>query len=31
VVFTTESLKLVNGAGAYDVSKSDFVKDEEES
>lgn len=31
VVFTTESLKLVNGAGAYDVSKSDFVKDEEEA
>jgi large subunit ribosomal protein L4 len=28
VVFTTESLKTVNGAGAYDISKSDFVRDE---
>jgi len=29
VIFTRESLKVVNGGGAYDVSKSDFVKDQE--
>lgn len=31
VIFTKESLKTVNGGGAYDISKSDFVRDEEES
>ena len=31
LVFTAESLKTVNGGGAYDVSKSDFVKEGEAS
>lgn len=31
LVFTTESLRTVNGGGAYDISKSDFVRDEEAS
>jgi large subunit ribosomal protein L4 len=31
IVFTNESLKTVNGGGAYDVTKGDFVKDEEAS
>lgn len=31
LIFTSESLKTVNGGGTYDISKSDFVRDEEAS
>ncbi|HEY7584198.1 MAG TPA: 50S ribosomal protein L4 [Acidimicrobiia bacterium] len=31
VVFTRQSLEIVNGGGAYDISKSDFVRESEAS
>ena len=31
VVFTRQSLDIVNGGGAYDISKSDFVRESEAS
>ncbi len=31
VVFTRQSLDIVNGGGTYDISKSDFVRESEAS